>query len=560
MNVTRLWTAAVSAIAVAACSTASAPAPTTTAATGPSIEVDRLETMLHAFAHDSMMGREAGTEGHLRATRYLADRARAFGLEPAGEDGTYLQEVPMVERRMTSSAQGPSGAIEVGPDFAPLVLEDLNSPSSLELNGIPVVYGGDMASPGEISAAEAAGKIVVLGAAQGPQGRAFGLVGPTLEKLSGAEAILMASLDYASSDIMEFLIEPQVMLDEGDGAEGSEGEGPFLAFVSESLVERLFGAGVDALQAGAEGPALSGAVGPTQSPVAVPTYNVVARVPGSDPALSDEHVVLSAHSDHTGFTLPPVSHDSLRAYLEVVRPGGADDPERAPTPAEAERIEQIRASLAGPARLDSINNGADDDGSGSVALLEIGRVLAAAPEGPRRSVLLVWHTAEEGGLIGSRYYTDNPTVPIEQMVATVNVDMIGRGTPGDQELGGPGYLQLIGSRRLSSELGDLVERVNEQQGHGMDFDYSFDADGHPSNFYCRSDHYMYARYGVPVVFMTTGGHRDYHMRTDEAQYIDYSKLAQVAGFVRGLIERVANLDQRPVVDGPIPDPNEPCQQ
>lgn len=557
---TRLWTAALSAIAVAACSTASMPAPTTTAPSGPSVEADRLETMLRAFAHDSMLGREAGTEGHLRATRYLEDRARAFGLEPAGEDGTYLQEVPLVERRMTSTVQGLAGAIEVGSEFAPLVLEDLNSPSSLELDGIPLVYGGDMASPTEISAAEAEGKIVVLGAARGPQGRAFGLVGQTLEKLSGAEAILMASLDYASSDIMEFLTEPQVMLDEGDAAGESEGEGPFLAFVSEALVERLFGAGVDALQTGTEGPTLSGTVEPTRSPVAVPTHNVVARIPGSDPALRDEHVVLSAHSDHTGFTVPPVDHDSLRAYLEVVRAGGADDPERDPTPTETERIEQIRASLARPSRLDSVNNGADDDGSGSVALLEIGRALAASPEGPRRSVLLVWHTAEEGGLIGARHYTDNPTVPIEQMVATVNLDMIGRGTPDDQKLGGPGYLQLVGSRRLSTELGDLVEAVNEQQGHGMAFDYSFDADGHPSNFYCRSDHYMYARYGVPVVFMTTGGHRDYHMRTDEAQYIDYSKLAQVTGFVRALVERLANVDQRPVVDGPIPDPNEPCQQ
>ena len=516
--------------------------------------------MLRAFAHDSMMGRQAGTEGHLRATRYLADRARAFGLEPAGENGTYLQEVPMVERRMTSTVRGPSGPIEVGPDFAPLVLEDLNSPSSLEADGVPVVYGGDMAGANEISAADAAGKIVVLGAAQGPNGRAFGLVGPTLQKLAGAQAILMASMDYASSDILEFLTEPQVTLDEGEAAPGSEGEGPLLAFISEALVENLFGAGVDQLQTGAEGPALTGGVGPTETPVDVPTYNVVARVPGGDPALRDEHVVLSAHSDHTGFTVPPVDHDSLRAYLEVVRPGGADGPEREPTAAEAERIAQIRASLESPNRLDSINNGADDDGSGSVALLEIGRALAASPEPPRRSVLLVWHTAEEGGLIGSGYFTDHPTVPIQQMVATVNLDMVGRGTPEDNELGGPGYLQLIGSRRLSTELGDLVEAVNERQGHGMEFDYSFDADGHPSNFYCRSDHYMYARYGVPVVFMTTGGHRDYHMRTDEVQYIDFAKLTRVSGFVRGLVETLANQDQRPVVDGPIPNPDEPCQQ
>src|SRR5690606_19760370 len=129
--------------------------------------------------------------------------------------------------------------------FAPLVLDDLNSPASLDFTGIPVVYGGDMAGPGEIGAAEGEGRIVVLGAARGPAGRAFGLVGQTLEKLSGARAILMASTDYASSDIMHFLLEPQNMLDEGEDAEPA-GEGPFLAFVSEAFVERLFGAGVDA--------------------------------------------------------------------------------------------------------------------------------------------------------------------------------------------------------------------------------------------------------------------------------------------------------------------------
>ncbi|MDZ7778479.1 MAG: M28 family peptidase [Gemmatimonadota bacterium] len=557
-----VWAAVLSMLVVAACSTASAPGTAETAApTGSGVEVDRLESMLYAFADDSMMGREAGTEGHRRAARYLEERARAYGLEPAGEDGTYLQEVPLVQRAMTSSLEGPFGVVDVSPDFAPIVLEDFGSPESLDFTDIPVVYGGDMASPTEISAADAAGKVVVLGAARGPNGRAFGLVGQSIQKLAGAEAILMASTDYATSDILGFLLEPQLVLDEGeDDGSGADGDGPFLAFVSEAFVEQVFGAGVDELQTGTEGPTFTGRVGPDEEPLDVPTYNVVARVEGSDPELRDEHVVLSAHSDHTGLTTPPVDHDSLRAYLEVVRPGGAEDPEREPTAEEAERIRRILEDQEGERRLDSIDNGADDDGSGSVALLEIGRVLAESSERPRRSVLLVWHTAEEGGLLGARHYTDNPTVPLEDMIATVNVDMIGRGTAEDREMGGPGYLQLIGSRRISSELGDLVEAVNEEEGHGMAFDYTYDADGHPANYYCRSDHYMYARYGVPVVFMTTGGHRDYHMRTDEPQYVDYEKLGGVTEFIRGVVTRAANRDERFVIDGRIPDPDEPCQQ
>jgi hypothetical protein len=103
--------------------------------------------------------------------------------------------------------------------------------------------------------------------------------------------------------------------------------------------------------------------------------------------------------------------------------------------------------------------------------------------------------------------------------------------------GGPGYLQLIGSRRLSTELGDLAETVNGAQGGTLKFDYSLDANGHPQNIYCRSDHYMYARYGIPIIFFTTGGHADYHQVTDEPQYIDYNRMEAVGKLVYGIAER-----------------------
>jgi hypothetical protein len=119
---------------------------------------------------------------------------------------------------------------------------------------------------------------------------------------------------------------------------------------------------------------------------------------------------------------------------------------------------------------------------------------------------------------------------------------------------------LIGSRRLSTELGDLVEAVNVRGKHGFSFDYQYDADGHPQNYYCRSDHYMYARYGIPIVFFTTGSHRDYHQVTDEPQYIEYDHLTRVARFIKDIAASVANLDHRVVVDKPKPDPEAPCQQ
>jgi hypothetical protein len=121
-------------------------------------------------------------------------------------------------------------------------------------------------------------------------------------------------------------------------------------------------------------------------------------------------------------------------------------------------------------------------------------------------------------------------------------------------------VQLIGSRRLSTELGDLIEQVNQSNKLGLAFDYSQDANGHPQNIYCRSDHYEYARYGIPIVFFTTGGHSDYHQVTDEPQYIDYGRMAQVATLVRDAAVAVANLDHRIVVDKPKPDPKGRCVQ
>jgi Zn-dependent M28 family amino/carboxypeptidase len=172
----------------------------------------------------------------------------------------------------------------------------------------------------------------------------------------------------------------------------------------------------------------------------------------------------------------------------------------------------------------------------------------------------VWHTGEEVGLFGSQWFTDHPTVPRDSIVAQVNIDMVGRGDPWDLKEGKPGYVQVIGSRRLSTELGDLVEQVNTKGKHGLAFDYQFDANGHPEQYYCRSDHYMYARYGIPVTFFSTGGHPDYHMLTDEPQYINYQHMAQVVNYARDLVATLAGLDHRPVVDKPKPDPKGQCVQ
>src|SRR5438309_1593997 len=308
-------------------------------------------------------------------------------------------------------------------------------------------------------------------------------------------------------------------------------------------------------------------------PIADPARNVVGIVPGSDPQLGGENVAIGAHNDHIGFSGRAVDHDSIRIWNHVVRPEGADDAAKQATPEQQARVDSLlarfRAGHPDGSRADSIANGADDDGSGSVAALEIAERIASLKRKPKRSILFVWHTGEEAGLWGSRFYTDHPTVPRDSIVAQLNMDMVGRGAESDVtgELkegglahGGPGYVQLIGSRRLATELGDLIESVNRSNHLTLVFDYSQDANGHPQNIYCRSDHYEYARYGIPIVFFTTGGHADYHQVTDEPQYIDYDRMARVAQYIADLATKVANLDHRPVVDKPKQDPHGQCVQ
>jgi hypothetical protein len=300
-----------------------------------------------------------------------------------------------------------------------------------------------------------------------------------------------------------------------------------------------------------------------------PARNVVAILRGSDERLRGRYIAIGAHNDHDALE-EPVDHDSVRAFNIVARPAGAESPDAAPTIQQWARINAIRDSLRRirPPRLDSIMNGADDDGSGSMAVLEIAEALVNSNVRPKRSILFVWHTAEELGLVGSAFFTDHPTVPRGSIVAQLNIDMIGRGGTADvvrtengqPVYGSPTYVQVIGSRRLSTELGNIVEQVNRTQETPLTLDYARDANREPHQYYCRSDHYMYARYGIPITFFFDGGHADYHQVTDEPQYIDYPHYARIVQLVHDIAIELANLDHDVVVDKPKPNPSAPCVQ
>ncbi|MEP6999873.1 MAG: M28 family peptidase [bacterium] len=552
-----------------------APQPTHSA-----ITAGDLQTRLYLFADDSMQGRRAGWEGNRKGVEWIASEAKRMGLKPAGDNGTYFQQfekrfqVRDFDTTKTLSVEGK--ALHFWTDFIPR--DPGRDPRSLD--NVQTVWGGDWKdSSSVITDAASAGKLVVITSSVTVPGNPGHVPSRPIvaARFPSAAGVAVVVLDELSDSMRA-------------GYKGLSGYGagplaPSYLYITRDVAERIMGQGFASLPLGTAGKPITGSFGFNTSeqvfPTDVPLRNVVALLPGTDPVLKNEYVVIGAHNDHIGFNKPgangrsgAVAHDSMYIVNHLYRKSGADD---APPTLDASQQHAVDSILAHvrkmtngkSARADSISNGADDDGTGTVSLLEIGEYFAKSPIKTKRSILLVWHVGEELGLWGSEYFTDHPTVSRDAIVAELNIDMVGRGGANDQTgatidgkaiLGGKGYLQLVGSRRLSTELGDMAERVNASGKHNLKFDYALDANGHPANIYCRSDHYEYARYGIPIVFFTTGGHADYHQVTDEPQYIDYPHMAQVDSYIADLAVRVANLDHRVAVDKPKPDPHGSCQQ
>jgi hypothetical protein len=195
-----------------------------------------------------------------------------------------------------------------------------------------------------------------------------------------------------------------------------------------------------------------------------------------------------------------------------------------------------------------IYNGADDDGSGTVAVLEIAQAFkeaAKAGKGPKRSILFLHVTGEEKGLLGSKYYTENPIFSLENTVTDLNIDMIGRVDP--RHKGNPNYVYLIGSDKLSTELHNLSEAINKKYTN-IQLDYKYNDENDPNRFYYRSDHYNFAKHNVPIIFYFNGTHADYHKPTDTPDKINYEMLQNRTRLVFHTAWEVANRDARIIAD------------
>ncbi len=522
---------------------------------GPPMSPGALRTRLEAYAADSMNGRLTGTADNVKATRYIAAELRAMGLRPAGDDGQFLQRVPLVRAALDTAAS----ALTVGDQtLRPYVdyLPRNQGANAKTFAGAPVVFAGVWGDNANLLGGDAVrGKAVIVAT----PAREYSVVKLAAQaRFAQAAAIIVANYDLMPPSILAQIAAAPLVLDGAD--EAAAAPLPSYLHVSVATAARILGvASLSQASVGREGRPFTGTIRFRKAPVEA--YNVVAILPGSDPALRDEYVAIGAHNDHVG-TGDPVDKDSTRAFnLELRRKQLANNGQitEALYRSITVNMDSVRRAHPTP-RLDSIYNGADDDGSGSMGVLEIARAFAAAPTKPKRSIIFVWHTGEELGLFGADHFSDHPTVPREKIVAQLNLDMIGRGRAGEEKDGGPNYIQVIGSRRLSTQLGDLVESVSREKGYNWAFDYQYDATGHPEQFYCRSDHYMYARHGIPVAFMSTGGHADYHEVTDEVEFIDFDKLSKVARYVHDLATAVGNAASRPLVDKAKPDPKGQCIQ
>ena len=550
------------------------PAPTT-----PAITQRDLQIRLYQFADDSMQGRQVGRPGNMKGTAYLAAEMKRLGLVPAGDNGTYFQVLPYHLRQFTNHSR-------LTWNGNPLIFRDdwVAVPGGRQprpVVGVEVVFGGVVGDTSkQIPAAQAAGKFVVLlpapqpVAGVGPAPVGPGRFGPQApSRFADAVATATVDLDALTATQRALLAAPNVATQSGVARGGPPGQAPpdsltllkqQINLLAPQAVFRLTSATamkifgdrpLNGLTLGTRGATVTASLDYIELPSEY-GRNVVAILPGSDPVLKHQYVALGAHNDHVGMTAP-VDKDSLKAFNNARNRMLLAKQMIALTREELSSIkvnmDSIRKLVPKP-RLDSINNGADDDGSGSMAVLEIAEALQAMKVKPKRSTIFVWHTGEEAGLVGSAFFVRNPTVPLDSLVAQINIDMVGRGRAEDLPGGGPDYLGIVGSSFDSRDLGAMVASVNRKQAKPMALDYKFDSattwSGY-NNIYGRSDHFNYAREGIPIAFFFTGLHGDYHQRTDEPEFIDYPHYTRITQYVKELAVEVGN-GPRPRINGTRP--------
>lgn len=500
------------------------------------ITAAQLRGYLEFIASDELEGRDTPSRGLDIAAMFIADHLKAWGLKPAGDNGTYFQKFPIKRSKIDGSGtrlQLNNQSFVYGEDF---LMANFNAAN---ISDAPIVYGGHgwMIKSKNIDALQGLDvkdKIVVIANnlpkgvtfndLQGKQGEDWAR--PTLNaQMKGARAVIVfanynnlaswqgTKWNQTEKGLVEFGNSPNPVTIPVINAtprlistlffgEKTNGNDVYTRGITQDFAEPFDLKLTKKIS-----------LSVTVKTEETHSQNVVGILEGSDPVLKNEYLAIGAHYDHVG-TNP-------FAFSE-----------------------------------DKIWNGADDDGSGTVSVLSIAEAFAKGAQRPKRSILFIWHAGEEKGLWGSEYFTDNPTVPITSIITELNIDMIGRfQNPGDENptnkfLPKQGEVFVIGSKMMSTELGQLSEATNKSFLN-LEFNYKYDDPKDPEQYFFRSDHFNYARKGVPIIFYMDGTHADYHQPSDSIEKINFEQMEKVARTIFATGWELANRAARPKVDKPL---------
>ncbi len=495
------------------------------AALAKTIDGATLKEHVYTLASDAYEGRETGTEGNTKAATYIADQFASYGIPPLQSTGTYYQNVDFTVFKWDTIALSISGQSSEHlseffaiPQNFPITDKPIDISSMVFLG-----YGIDDPAYSDYKGVDVRGKnLLVYGGEPRDEYERYRISksvepsawssDPSLKvkaaKDAGAASIWIIEERFRAmaSFARRNLLNGSVQM----GSPDQLNEYIPHVIVTATIGQQIAGKKVKKIIKLRDKITKTGKAHHTTIPVdleliarheikSTPSVNVLGYIEGTDPDLKKEVVIVSAHFDHLG------------------------------------------------KRGDDIYNGADDNASGTSGVLEIAQAFAIAKKegkGPRRSVLCLLLTGEEKGLLGSQYYAEHPIFPLENTVADVNIDMIGRM---DKLHTDTNYVYVIGSNRLSTELHEINESVNNLYTK-INLDYTYNAEDDPNRYYYRSDHYNFAKKGIPAIFFFAGTHPDYHRPTDTPDKIMYDRAALIAQLAFHTAWELANRNDRIKVD------------
>ena len=473
---------------------------------------------LSIIASDEYEGRETGKPGADKAAHYIANEFKSLGLEPI-VSGSYFFDVPLSEKTSKIAFTANGQSFESANDFYAIKSGDEWAANASEI--VFVGYGTEA----EIGSTDLTGKVVLWvnedKAADGkPANTSFRGTAERaaiLKNIIAKNPAVVLAANGEIADVLKkyknYISAPRIGIKKDDAKPADKSAA--VMWVTTAMADQLVKstgksyADIKALGGNAQTIKADVKIDFKTESKDVKAVDVLGFLPGSDAKLKDEVLVISAHYDHIG-----------------LNPDGKD----------------------------KVNNGADDDGSGTTAIMELARAFSQAKKdghGPKRSILFLGNVGEEKGLLGSEYYTDHPVIPLERTITDLNIDMIGRiGYDYQGKPDSANNVYVIGSGMLSSDLRKVNENANNTYTK-LDLDYKYDDPKDPNDFYHRSDHYNFAKHGVPIIFYFNGEHKDYHQPGDEVSKINFPLLAKRAQLVFYTAWDLANADKRPVVDGKV---------